>query len=338
MKILSCSFANRLLFSLAFFSFFTLVFFNNLAFGESAPAAPVAPAVAPSAPVAQTVAKTEESPSPTTTGKFVSDGAPLEFQKSGLKITPVTGWEMVTDSGNLTLIMQEPEDSNVVYDKPTFRRNITVATIQNPSPIDQQRAKEFSEEMTGIFAKDGMSKDFKILEHKFFNYKGKDDGLIVYSTFRMRDEFDMMQMHILISGEEKQFLMTYTDLAERFSEEAMFNKAWQSMVSAEVQGIAPKRYAGFIKYGALGGIFFMSVAVFGFVRSRKARRGYMVDANESIYNEDATWDEEKSVPVTQTGVWRLDGAEADLEEEMVSRFGSNSSGNNKQQMSFVSNY
>ena len=170
----------------------------------------------------------------------------------GVSITPPQGWQVTEGMAGASIVMQEPVPDMAALEKAaaksgleqtTFRRNITVATIQNPSPIDEQRATELKAELVTRFGQSGVVRDYQITEHKFFNYRGKNDGLLVYASLKLSD-VPVMQMHILVSGTEKQYLLTYTDLAESISNanNHVFEAAWNSMVSIAVQGEAPKRF------------------------------------------------------------------------------------------------
>ena len=228
-----------------------------------APAAPtaIATATASAAPASTTEATPVVAATPAVP---VSDGSPIAIEKLAATITPPAGWEIDKDSSSISLVLREPRDPRPNYDHAKYQRNITVAAIQNPSPIDDIRAKSFVADLKANFGKDTSLADFEVTEQKFFNYKGEGDGLVVYSKMTM-GETPMMQMHVLVSGQDRQYLLTYTDMHERFvaKEDKGFEQAWNSMVSLQVQGVAPTRgfgtlvYAGFALLGALalGAIF-----------------------------------------------------------------------------------
>jgi len=242
-------------------------------------------------------------------GKFISDGSEVEVKKLGIKISPPSGWEVVTDSPNISLIIQEPEPEQVVYDKAIFRRNITVAAVHKPAPIDEQRAARLKDELLNSFGKEGVQ-NFEVIEHKFFNYKSKDDGLLAYTSFNI-GEFQMMQMHVLLSGDSKQFLLTYTDLADRFSDTKYFDQAWNTMAGMTVSGQPPRRY---LKEALILGVaigMLILLLLLKVVRRRKETSGYLDDA-DLVYQDDHDWDinsglkeDTSSLAITQTGVWRL---------------------------------
>ncbi len=220
--------------------------------------------------------------------KIIADGNPITNEAFNFKITPPLGWEVSTNTGNLTLIMQEPKIEAPDYEKPKYQRNITLAVMHKASPIDDKKASEISKALYDSFGKDSSLADFKVTEHKLFNYKGKNDGLVVYSAYRM-GEFELAQMHVLVSSQDKQYMMTYTDLADRFQgQDGAFEKAWNSMVSIEVSGSAPSRFDEIKPYvisGAIVGI--LAVLLLG-VTWRRSKRDYHsenlddIDMDESL--------------------------------------------------------
>ncbi len=219
---------------------------------------------------------------------FVSDGTAMEVSRLNFKITPPKGWTVHNNSAGMSLVIADRvEEKQKDGSKVNFQRNITLAAIHRPSPIDETRALELRDELTKAFSKEASISDFKILEHKFFNFHGINDGVVVYSTMKM-GQFDMMQMHVLVSGVEKQFLMTYTDFANKFTKtDSGFDSAWKSMMSIQVSGDAPQRYEDLIRYGAIGGGLSLLLLAFGLIRSRQARIDYMRVADEVYADEPA---------------------------------------------------
>ncbi len=257
----------------------------------------------------------EEAPK----GPEISDGSALSFADLGMTISPPAGWEIVRNFPGMTLVMQ-PIDKEVKLNddktKTKFRRNITVVTRHEPVAIDPRTATEFSQQLTEMMKKDSLVANFQVLEHKFFDYRGKNDALMFYSAMNL-GEFPMMQMHILISSGQHHFLLSYTDLAENFSkQDEGFAAAWASMTSINVQGEAPKRYENLIRYGAVGGVILLLLGYLGWRSGRSKSRDYADTANE-IYNDDATWDQGNAdMAITQSGVWMING-DGDLQQSFV---------------------
>lgn len=240
--------------------------------------------------------------------KKISDGTAVQINDLGITITPPAGWEVLEKSAGLSLVLQEPkvETKTPDYSKPIYQRNITVAAMHSASPIDEKRAESLKADLMKTFAKGGLVQDYQIVEHKFFNYRGQNDGLLVYAQMKL-GEFDMMQMNVLVSGAEKQFLLTYTDLADSFRAGGpAYDAAWSSMISINVTGAPPARYEDLIRYGALaGGIFFL-FAVVGLLRRRKGKTDFdAISSDDELGGNDAWTAEETSLISTMAGEWKL---------------------------------
>jgi hypothetical protein len=137
----------------------------------------------------------------------------------------------------------------------------------------------------------------------------------------------MMHMHVLVPGEEKQFLLTYTDLTSRFSvEDPRFQMIWASMVSISGLAKAPGRYDDIALAGGIGFLILMMLSGVTYI----ARRGRKIDFDqfeqEAAINDDVEIDDENSSNYSfdssmndDLDDWDLDhyGASAD-DEEMVS--------------------
>lgn len=222
-----------------------------------------------------------------------SAGATAAAQTSGIKITAPAGWEVTQGMSGAGLVMQEPQaDMNAIEKaaaksgqvQTTFRRNITVAAIHKGSPVDEQRATELKADLEKRFGQSAGVRDYQVTEHKFFNYRGKNDGLVMYSSLVLSD-VPVMQMHILVSGADKQYLLTYTDLASSITNpnNPVFEAAWNSMVSIEVEGAAPKRFGEkeMAMAGAAGGV----VILLGWLVIRMRRRSPVQEADMMLAEE-----------------------------------------------------
>lgn len=286
----------------------------SIALGSEAQAAPVRPGLSSAQPSEAAPAATEDAAAVAATAaaateaeaskSFVADGQPMVIESLGVSITPPAGWNVDT-GGSLSVVMSEPRDPNPSYDKPKYQRNITVAAMHRASPIDEMRATEIKEHLTKQFTADSTVSNFTIVEHKFFNYRGANDGLLVYSSLNI-GEYPMMQMHVLVSGQQNQFLMSYTDLAERFSDatkQGAFDQAWNTMVSIEVAGPTPSRQDEYMRYGAIGaGALFLLLVVL-LLKRRASKKSY--DDGETFESDMGSGDLQGSMIATLAGKWRL---------------------------------
>jgi hypothetical protein len=275
----------------------------------SNPSAADASAATPAPATDNTVAGTAATPA-----TFVSNGSPMTLAAIGVVMTPPKGWEVSTQNGSLSVVMREPVVGKALPGTTKYQRNITIATIHRASPIDEKRATELQAELIRNFSADSTVSQFKVLDHKFFNYHGSNDGLLVYSSLNI-GEYPMMQMHVLVSGQDKQYLMTYTDLASQFGSEKdpAFTVAWDSIVSIQVNGVAPSRMDQYMPYGIAGGIFTTLLLVGYLWRRRATRYDYKGVADALLDNEgnepvsDHAFGDASSMMATLDGKWCLSG-------------------------------
>jgi len=243
--------------------------------------------------------------------KKISDGSVLSFADQNMSITPVAGWELNTANLGMTLIMQEavPTEAAVNGEKIKFQRNMTVVSRRGALPMDEKSFLHYQEILTEKMSKDTLVSNFQIMEHKFFNHRATNDGLMFYTSMKLGTA-QVMQAHVLVSGEENHFWLTYTDLAERFSaDQDTFKKVWQSMVSVAPTGFAPKRYMDLMIYGSASVAFIVLVGVLFAIRRKRAISMYESDAN-AVYDEDtspASSNASVDGAFTQSNVWALDG-------------------------------
>ncbi|MGE0174305.1 MAG: hypothetical protein AB7T49_16025 [Oligoflexales bacterium] len=278
-------------------------FMTNVALSQTA-----AQAIAPAAPTAENASATSveqkseiattEAATEETTGTVVSDGSFVEMENLGIKIAPPKGWEVTENLLGMSLVMQEPYEKAIPGGKLKFKRNITVVAMHEAAPIDETEAEMLKAKIAKEFSTQAGVTDFKVLEqHKFFNYKKENDGLILYSSFTMGD-IALNQMHVFVSGNNNRFLLTYTDLAEEFQKnELAYQSAWQAMSTMEVTGAAPIRYVDLLIYGSLSIAVLLGLSVLFSLKRRKARNMW---AAEDAFSDSSAGDE-----VTSYDAWNV---------------------------------
>lgn len=214
---------------------------------------------------------------------LISDGSPYLIGAHEVGITPPAGWQILPDYLGKSLVVQVPEFKPEDESKPKFQRNITVAVLHEASPIDEMRVEDLRKQLTESFGK-GRDSFALAPDHKFFDYKGKNDGIIIYSFFES-GEFPLTQMHVFVSGSEKSVLLTYTDLTDGFEER--MTDAWNAMISVDVAGEAPKRFEAFKEIGA--GIFVFFLLVLSFLGLRRLRFRSMLKEFETEDQSEQSW-------------------------------------------------
>lgn len=244
-----------------------------------------------------------EASAPVDPDKIIAkEGEAINMPELEFSITPPAGWEVTKKSAGMSLVMQEPgvDIETVKPGQTIFKRNITVVTTHAPMPIDEKQAQAFKEKLEKDFAKATGATNFQILDkHKFFDYRGKNDGLVIYTQFTAND-VEMAQMHVLVSGSEKSYVLTYTDTADAFTKnEAAFQKAWATMSTIQVTGVAPKRYADVQLYGALASCLLLCASLGLFYRYRRASKAYA----EFDHEGEDTSAETSSVSTLTSAAW-----------------------------------
>ncbi len=204
----------------------------------------------------------------------ISNGMAITIDDK-VSITPILGWKIDRKALGMALVMKEvlpAQTGPIDYSKPTFARNITLMTLPEARPMDATSIGEIKADITKMFARQGGLTNFMFTDVRAFDYKGKNDGLVLFSQLTVND-FPMMQMQIVISGEKKSYLLTYSDLASNFASPASYEAAWKSMTSITVEGVAPVRFEKEVTIGVSALAIALAVfAPFIFLRWLSARR------------------------------------------------------------------
>lgn len=270
---------------------------------------------------AETEASSETDPvslQSNTPEQEISNGSPIKIA-DGVTMIPIQGWRIERKAMGMSLVMKEvlPQETNARpdYSKPIFARNITVLGLNGARHIDTDAIGEIKTEITKMISRDPSLKDFIFTDARLFDYKAKNDGIVLFSQLTVNN-FQMMQMQILVSGESKAYLLTYSDLASSFSNPATFEAAWKSMTSISVSGAAPKRFEKeLILAGLVGGSLLALLLPFYMIRwrhSRKMRKlaeELQYDWDHGALKSDADYElsEMRSLEVTRQIRQRLPG-------------------------------
>ncbi len=204
----------------------------------------------------------------------VSNGSRISLSPD-VSIAPIAGWQVERQSLGMSLVMKEilPEQrAPIDYSKPLFQRNISMITVNKPKYIDSDSIAEIKSDITKMIARDPSLKDFTFTDAKLFDYKNKNDGVVLFSQLSANN-YSMMLMHVVVSGDQKSYMLTYTDLAANFSNPTHFDAAWKSMTSINVTGTPPKRYEReAITAGLAGGGILAILLPFAVIRWRNSRK------------------------------------------------------------------
>jgi hypothetical protein len=205
----------------------------------------------------------------------ISNGSLITLD-GGVAIAPIPGWRIERKAMGMGLVMKEvlPEQkgANIDYSTPIFARNITLTTLPEARYMDEQGVEEAKADIAKMIARDPSLKDFTITEAKSFDYKSKNDGVVIFSQLTVNN-YQMMQMQVIVSGDKKAYLLTYSDIATNFANPASYDAAWKSMTSIVVPGEAPKRFEKEIFVGgSLAATLLALVVPFFLARRMSSRR------------------------------------------------------------------
>ena len=242
----------------------------------------------------------EESPNDQISNEQLPQAGELvQLEEDGIEITAPIGWEVQKKFGGQSLLMREPKkEGKIDYDKPKFRRNITLAVAHEGTPVDEQQVKLIKEKMMNTFGKTPGIEAYTIGEKaQYFDYKAEKDGIILESSY-FHNGFALSQIHIYVSSKEKNVLVTYTDLTDSFqSNPAAYDEAWSSITSINLEGEASSsRYGNLIsKASIFGPIVALILFLITFFRMRAYKRyGEHLVADADFLDDNLLSDDQES--------------------------------------------
>ncbi len=245
---------------------------------------------------------------------------------------PVMGWELKKIPG-MALTMTEPvglKTQKLVkkgYDKAsdadfvetsqtTYKRSVTVASIEGGVPFNQKRMDDFEQSLLDTFGKKmGLQGFTMVNKPELFDHRGEKDAIVAYTQFSTA-KYDLKQMHVLVGGAKNQVHLTYTDIADHFETRTDFiNKVWSSMTSVNVEGTSPKplwdkieKYIPFA--GAAVLLLFLLVMIQKMQLKNNMRRAIAeIDLQEGEYKEyksETVWNIGNAEPQTNWMYSRVD--------------------------------
>ena len=234
--------------------------------GAGQPATAAAPAApAPAAPAASATDANKGTPA-------IADGSRITLRDGEFSIQPPPGWEVYTDHPSLTLLMQVPFKPDMKY-----QRTIQVASFAGPRFVDEVTAKEYEDVIVRKFsAASGGMVDYKVRNHLNTNLADGREALLFYTEFGL-DGVNLMQAHILVSGKQRHYLLSFTDVAEHFESDAatrFLTEAWDSMTSVQLGGPSPARFESMAVILVGAGTFALLLIVAFAFRQWHAARAY----------------------------------------------------------------
>ncbi len=222
------------------------------------------------------------------------DGEKVAIPELGMSIKALPGWEVTRNARGMSLILEDPKLQKPVYDKVTYRKNLTVVTMHEPAPIDELEAGKIKEMLQESIAKGaGVTGSVVDSKHQFVHFGDNHDGIVVYSSFNF-GETQLSQINLVVSGSRNRFLITYTDLTSEMQKQEIFDAAWSMISSVEVEGPAPIRFENLIPFGVALGLMVAGLGIFFGVRRFKARY------------TDADGSSDASIAINEDGIPTID--------------------------------
>lgn len=229
---------------------------------------------------------------------LVSNGDTVELKRLGISISPLEKWVVSTNHMGMTMVIEGPKPSEIVYDKITLRPNLTIATKSEPAPIDDVFAQGIIEKLAdSIKQASGAESTVIDKDYSYFNFRNyagakPGKGLVIYSRFSM-GETEIQQIHIYVSGEKRLFHLTYTDLASELTKDEVFDQVWGMISTFKVTGYPNARYSTLASVGTISLILICLLGVALWLHNRRFKLSLQDDV---IYDEDdpLTWDNDES--------------------------------------------
>ncbi|MFK7872746.1 MAG: hypothetical protein AB8C84_06175 [Oligoflexales bacterium] len=218
---------------------------------------------------------------------IISDGSVLHIEDKEFKVTPPIGWEVHNSDGRSGLLLQKPFVEGMKY-----QPNIRVMTFQEPKYIDDYTADQFEETLIERFSKSSSSiQNYIVRNNQMVNMADGREAILYYTQFTF-DKTELMQAHLLISGVERHYLISYTDLTENFeentqSEGSPLQKAWSSITSVTLESDGPTRFQSPRSLLITTILIIFILCFTWFIRRRKAINKYQkIDDDDDDDDDD----------------------------------------------------
>ena len=168
----------------------------------------------------------------------LSTGKRISLPKRGLTLQPPVGWEVHRNIRGASLLLQVAKQPDLDY-----QRTIQVLAFEGPRFIDSTTEKEFAKVIIDRNSRAPGVSGYRLQNSESIELEDGSSGLLFYTEFKVENT-PLMQLHVLISSESRHFVLTYTDLAEHFTDdrESHLDTAYRSIISARLKSQAPYRF------------------------------------------------------------------------------------------------
>ena len=201
---------------------------------------------------------------------LMKSSPPLEVEANAvhwitdLEIAVPAGWEVKRK--NRTFLRAVETGVEVGY-----KRNIEVRLFKGKRYIDKITAKYYKKYIKSKYEKNLRSiTSYETGDPEFIKLENGNEALVMYSRLIIGDD-DLTQMHMIVSGDENHYLVTYADMAESLAEEnsPSFQTAWSTMSQVIVPfTFSSSRYDRVIFAVVIGGTLLFGFAGFLYIRRK----------------------------------------------------------------------
>lgn len=214
-------------------------------------------------------------------GFYISDGSAVSVKDKGITITPPVDWEYSLTYPDSTMLMQVPEQPDAQY-----RRTIQITSFAGAFYFTEADIADFEKKLVDRFSSgDSSIANFRVRNHMPVDLDGGVKAHLFYTDFTIGDA-ELMQMHVLVSSENRHFLSTYTDLAAYFDVDAApaphLNEAWEVMNSIKLETVAASPMASAFQFFMVGGLAALLFLGFTLMRNRLKAQEYKVYADDKV--------------------------------------------------------
>lgn len=212
----------------------------------------------------------------------VSQGSKVVLRDGEISLELPKGWKYYQDIPGQTLLALAPD-----VDSSGFQRAIQIMTFGGPKFLDDVTASEYRDIIARKFSGASAAiSNYQMNNHIKIELADGRSAILFYAEFD-KDKRKFMQAHILVSNMDRHFVISYTDGAEHFANDAPtpnLNEAWQVLMSTTVKGSTPLRYGTF--YRLAGGVFIFFVAIVVWAIYRKSSASKYEQEIKSEFAED----------------------------------------------------
>lgn len=231
----------------------------------------------------------------------ISQEKPIEIGEGSFSILGPKDWNIIKSNNRTSIVIQKPQEKMAENDFETtyYQKNMTIAEMNHPSPIDYQEMVILKRELMRNFSRLPGVTDYRVTSTEGVQDFQNTKGILLYSSFFLNQN-PMTQLNLLISGANKSYLISFVDLSENFDTD--FESVWASLNTIKVEGEAPYRYQNIVVVFAIISVLLIFFVLFIYWNNKRIVKDYLGDDYHLTADEDdPTEDEEPQWNLTGIG-------------------------------------